>query len=218
MNKTKFNSVIFDVDSTLVKIEGLDFLAGLKHKQEDLQNLTAQAMDGKVAMRQAMKIKMAAIAPSLEDLVAMGKAYIDNLTPGVIETISTLKKNGITVWILTGNFQPAVGILAKHLGIDPSHVIANDIYHDDQGHYLGFNIDNPLSNNYGKAKMVKKHQKRMGKTVFVGDGGTDLETKEVVNLFIGFGGVIKRPTIEASSDVYTSEPNMTAILPIILKR
>lgn len=212
-----FDSVVFDVDSTLVTIEGLDFLADLKGKGSTLKELTIKAMNGNLSFRKSMEIKMEAISPSREDIVAMGKAYIKNITPGVKETISVLKKSGLMVWVLTGNFQPAVGMLASHIGIDKAFVITNDIYFDKNGQYLGFDVENPLSNNGGKTEIMRKFKRKMGKAVYVGDGGTDLETKEVTDLFIGFGGVVRRPKVEAGADVYITESNMKAILPFVLK-
>lgn len=55
----------------------------------------------------------------------------------------------------------------------------------------------------------------MGRTVFIGDGSTDLETKDFVDLFIGFGGVVTRPAIKNKSDVYVDGP-LTSVLPHIL--
>lgn len=215
--KDFFDSVVFDVDSTLVTIEGLDFLADLKGKGNILKQLTVNAMNGKLSFRKSMEIKMKAISPSREDVIAMGKAYIENVTPGVEETISVLKKNGVKVWILTGNFQPAVGMLASHIGVDKAFVITNNIFFDKSGQYLGFDEENPLSNNGGKAEVMRRFKRKMKRTVYIGDGETDLETKGVVDLFIGFGGVVRRPKVEASADVYITDPNMKTILPFILK-
>ena len=40
--------------------------------------------------------------------------------------------------------------------------------------------------------MIQKMRAQFGKVCFVGDGSTDLDTQEAVELFIGFGGVIRR--------------------------
>jgi phosphoserine phosphatase len=213
----KFDSVMFDVDSTLTTIEGLDFLAKRKGKGEQIQALTKQAMGGNVPMREAMKIKMEIISPSFNDLVEMGKAYVKNVTPGAKDTIQTLKKNGLHVWIVTGNFQPGVGILAEYLGFDHANVITNKIFFDIHKNYKDFDLDNPLSNNGGKAKVLQKFRDTYKNIVFVGDGNTDLETKSVVDLFIGFGGVIRRPHIAANSDIYVEDTNIGAIIQHIIK-
>jgi len=208
----KFDSVAFDVDSTLVTIEGLDYMASLKNKVGEISQITKLAMNGEISMKDAMEKKMAIISPSITDLTAMGNAYIKNIVTGVVDTIKTLNKNNIKVWIVTGNFQPGVGILADHLGIKPEYVITNVIYHDSKDSYLSFDTNNPLSNNGGKKTMIKKMHSQLGRVCFVGDGSTDLDTQEEVELFIGFGGVIKRGNIEKNSHIYISNPDMTSIL------
>ena len=153
MKRMKMYNIIFDVDSTLVTIEGLDFLAELKNKHADLAPLTAQAMNGQLSMREAMEIKMNTIRPSYSDVQKMGQAYLEHVVPGTHETIRHLQAVGHKIWILTGNFQPAVGMLADDLGIPPGQVITNEIEFDKHGEYVGINLDHPLSNNHGKAKL-----------------------------------------------------------------
>ncbi|KKQ92368.1 MAG: hypothetical protein UU16_C0003G0004 [Candidatus Woesebacteria bacterium GW2011_GWA2_40_7] len=216
MKNRKYDSVVFDVDSTLVTFEGLDFLAKLKGKEKELSKITKSAMNGDMSMRESMERKMRAISPDFEDIVKMGNEYIKNITPGALETIKILKTNGIQTWILTGNFQPAVGMLANFLGIKSTNVITNNIFFDENKKYLSFDRENPLSNNGGKAIKINEFKNKMGKTVLIGDGSTDLEAKESVNLFIGFGGVIFRPKIKAASKIYITEPNLMTIIPYIL--
>src|SRR3989304_4903743 len=168
----KIENILFDVDSTLVTFEGLDFIAEAKGKKQQVERLTAQAMNGHLPMREAMKIKLDIIRPNFFDLVKLGEAYVKNVVPGVKETIHQLKKAGYEVWILTGNFQPAVGILANFLCIPLSHVITNEIWFDDQGHYVSFSLDHPLSNNGGKAKIIRSYGKRLLNSIMIGDGAT----------------------------------------------
>lgn len=212
----KFDSVVFDVDSTLVSIEGLDYLAKLKGLENQLTQITKLAMNGDLSMRDAMVRKMSALSPSIDDLTIMGNAYTKNLVPGVIETIKILQLRGIKTWIITGNFQPAVGILAEKLSIPLNQIICNKIFHDINGNYLGFDTDNPLSNNMGKRKIIEDNKDRLGETCFVGDGNTDLETRDVVDLFIGFGGVVLRKKVKELSDTYVESPDISAILEFIL--
>jgi len=216
MLKNKFDSVVFDVDSTLVKIEGLDFIAKKKGKGPEIEKITMDAMNGNILMEGAMKAKMEAIAPNYQELVDMGHAYIKNLTNGAREVVDILKQNGIKVWLITGNFQPAVGILAKHLKIDNGCVFSNIVYFDEQMNYKGFDQNNPLGKNGGKSQIIKKFKKEMKKVVFIGDGSTDAEAKNEVDLFIGFGGVVLRPKVQAIADIYLKDPNLKAILPFIL--
>lgn len=216
MYKNKFDSVVFDVDSTLVKIEGLDYIAKKKGIGNKIQRITMNAMNGKIPMEQAMEFKMKSISPEYLDFVNMGKAYIENITDGTLETIQKLKDEEVDIWILSGNFQPAIGILADYLGIPPNKVLGNRIIFDKNMKYDGFDLNNPLSKNGGKGKILRQYKNRMKKTVFIGDGSTDVEAKNDVDLFIGFGGVAYRPCVEAQTDIYVKNSNLKAVLPFII--
>lgn len=216
MAKKLKKSIIFDVDSTLVTIEGLDFLAGHNGVRKKVESLTTKAMEGAYPMNQAMKQKLDLIKPSRADLKVQGQAYIDHLTPGTLETISTLQNLNYPIWLLTGNFHPAIDILAKHLSINLNQVLANDIYFDRSGNYAGFNHSHPLANNGGKGQIIAGLKDRLCQPVFIGDGATDLEAQPFVDLFIGFGGVVERPAVRKSAQVYIDSPNLLAILPFIL--
>jgi HAD superfamily phosphoserine phosphatase-like hydrolase len=213
----KFDTVVFDVDSTLVSIEGLDYLASLKGKEQDISGRTRKAMNGEITMREAMIEKMAIISPSISDLVKMGEAYVKNIVVGVPETINILKHNDISVWIVTGNFQPGVGILAKYLDIRPENVVTNTITHKPEGAFLSFDPNHPLSNSGGKKVMIEKYKAQLGRICFIGDGSTDLDTQDVVDRFIGFGGVVRRPHIEDKSNFYVSDPDMRSILKFVVQ-
>jgi len=205
-------NVIFDVDSTLVTIEGLDFLAALKNKQAKLAPLTTQAMNGQLSMREAMEIKMNTIRPTFSDVKKMGRAYLEHIVPGARDTIRQLQVAGHMVWILTGNFQPAVGMLADYLDIPPEHVITNEITFDSHGEFVAINLDHPLSNNHGKAKIIQQYGKQLQNAIMIGDGATDLNTKPVVEKFIGFGGVVFRPTIAKAAEIYIKKLDLREVL------
>lgn len=210
-----YNAIVFDLDSTLVRIEGLDWLANRLGKLDSLSELTQLSMDGKINFQEAMKIKMNAMAPSAKDMLHLGKAYSESLVEDSKEVIQALQSLDKDVWILTGNFQPAVGKAAAALGIPLEKVICNEIYFDSDGKYKGFNIEHPLSSNGGKVKMLKRYL-RKDKVVFVGDGYTDLEVQNEVDLFIGYGGVAEREQVKRNSKVYVSCKSIAPLLDIVL--
>lgn len=208
-------NIIFDVDSTLVTIEGLDFLAKIKNKQHELEPLTRQAMNGELSMREAMRIKLHTLQPSYEDLRKMGDAYLRHIVPGAREIIHELHARGHIVWILTGNFQPAVGMLADYLGVPSKHVITNDICFDERGKFVSINLNHPLCNNHGKAKIIQEYGKKLHNAIMIGDGATDLDTKPMVKRFIGFGGVVYRSSIAQKADAYITTLDLREVLQYI---
>lgn len=214
----KYDKIIFDCDSTLVTIEGLDELAQLKGKKNEVAELTRLSMDGKVKLEDVFSLKMAMIRPSKLDMEYLGKLYTRNLTEDVKEIIDLLIALKKDILQMTGNFYPAVKILSKHLNIVQKNVYANKIYFDKHGLYIGFDPKNLLSISGGKKILVDEILRSNPKKniVFVGDGSTDTETKPPVKLFVGYGGVIYRENIKKHSDVYVSSKSLSPILRFIL--
>lgn len=214
----KYNIVIFDLDSTLVRIEGLDWLAHKRGQFDQVSKLTRESMDGLLPVNTALKKKMKLISPSYEDMLQLGKEYCKNLVEDSIETLRALQMLGKEVWIVTGNFQPAAGVLAEKLGIPSNHVVCNDITFDKVGNYRDFDSDNPLATNGGKAEVVKSLFPNKRQLVFVGDGSTDLEAKSVVGLFIGYGGVVTRESIKNKADFFINCESLSPLLSIVLSK
>ena len=132
----KIDTVIFDLDSTLVTIEGLDWLAQKKGVSPRSIEITKLSMEGKVDFKTTLIEKMNLISPSYDDIVAMGDAYCTNIVEGAQEMVTRFLEAGIDVWIITGNFNPAVEMLSKKLGI--KNVVCNKINFDSDGKYVGF--------------------------------------------------------------------------------
>lgn len=210
-----YNHVLFDLDSTLVTIEGLDWLAELAGKKSELSALTQKSMNGEIEFSSTLKYKMDTIAPSHAQMVQLGHQYIKSLTPNAELVVKTLQNQDIKAWIVTSNFNPAVQILADHLGIPFTQVVANTIYFDHKGKYAGYDTQNDLSQNHGKARVVHKLS-LPGKTAMVGDGQTDAEVKPYVSTFIGFGGNCIRENVRQQSHYYITTKSLKPVLKILL--
>ena len=212
----QYDAVVFDVDSTLVTIEGLDWLATKKGNEHEVVELTKKSMEGRMDFHEAMVKKMQLLAPTLEDFIRLGNVYCDHIVPGAADVIAKLRDLGKEVWIMSGNFQPAVDILADKLGIAPDKILCNQVFFDGQGNYAGFDTENPLARNGGKAEKIRDVMEQKEKNiVFVGDSITDLDVKEHVGLFVGFGGVVQREIVKQHADYYISELNLMPLLAIV---
>ena len=87
---------------------------------------------------------------------------------------------------------------------------------DDDGNYVDFDRQSPLTRAGGKEIAVRDIRARAkGKAAFVGDGVTDLETKPAVDLFIGFGGVHVRPRVKENAGVFVTD--FAAVLSHLIK-
>ncbi len=209
----RFAIVFFDVDSTLVTIEGIDVLA---NGNPEVVRLTEAAMNGEISVDEVYGKRLMLIQPSRGDVEALGQRYIESLVAGAAETIATLHRARVSVHLVTAGLAQAIAPLAAHLGIEPRRVHAVPVTFAADGSYLDFERS-PLTRSGGKELVVRDIRARAhGKAAFVGDGVTDLETKPAVDLFIGFGGVHTRPRVRDNAAVFVQDANLTAVLPHLM--
>jgi len=212
----KYRFVFFDVDSTLVTIEGIDVLA---NGNAEIVRLTDAAMNGEISVDQVYGRRLEIIKPTLADVQALGERYVASMVDGAEETIATLQREGADVHLVTAGIAQAIAPLAAKLNIAPRAVHAVALRFDDDGNYADFDRRSLLTRSGGKELVVRSVLARAkGKAAFIGDGITDLETKPAVDLFIGFGGVCVRERVQRNAEVYVTEPTLAAVLPYLLER
>jgi phosphoserine phosphatase len=198
----RFRFVFFDVDSTLVTIEGIDVLAG---GDPQIARLTDAAMNGEIPLDQVYSKRLELIRPTRAQVEALGERYVASLVDGAEETIRTLQSMSVQVHLVTAGIAQAIAPLAAHLGIAPRAVHAVALRFDDAGNYLDFDRRSLLARPGGKELLVRDLRARSkGKAAFIGDGVSDLETAPAVDLFIGFGGVCVRPRVRENAAMFAT--------------
>lgn len=203
MSVAKYRLVLFDVDSTLVTIEGIDVLAG---GNPDIARLTEAAMNGEVPVDAIYAKRLEMIRPTRDAVEALGRRYIASIVKGVEPAFATLRQAGAEIHLVTAGIAQAIRPLAAHLGIGGRAVHAVSMQFDEDGNYAGFDRQSPLTRTGGKEIAVRDIRARAkGKAAFIGDGVTDLETKPVVDLFIGFGGVHVRSRVRENAAVFVTD-------------
>ena len=125
----RYRFVFFDVDSTLVTIEGIDVLAA---GNPEIVQLTAAAMNGEIPLDAVYGRRLEIIRPTRAAVEALGAQYIASLVDGAPETIASLRDAGVDVHLVTAGIAQAIAPLADHLGIPPRAVHAVALqFHDD---------------------------------------------------------------------------------------
>ena len=211
-----FKNVVFDCDSTLTYVEGADELAKLKGLGREVSKITHQGMNGEITFAQSLYQRLSLLRPSKKDIEHIYQLYRENLVEDVEELVEALRFLKKEVFIITGGYQLAVERLGKFLRIGKSNIFGVRLKFGKNEDFVGVQKGH-LTANGGKAKMVSKISKT-GPTVLVGDGVTDLEAKESVDLFVGFGGVIERDVVKRNSEVYVKARSLAFILPLVCNR
>lgn len=212
---TPARTVIFDCDSTLSAVEGIDELA--VHHRAEVARLTALAMAGTIPLEQVYARRLDLIRPSRAELDRIGALYIERLVPDAAYVVRALQAAGVAVRVLSGGLAPAVRIVAAHLGIPSADVAAVDVHLTESGDYAGFEADSPLARSGGKRDWITAHLAELPRPIMlVGDGMTDLEARPVIDRFVAFAGVIERAEVVAQADIVVRERSLGAVLCLAL--
>lgn len=204
-------NIVFDLDSTLTTIEGIDELGKLKNAGKEIETLTNQAMNGEISLEDVFKRRLQIIQPDTSDLHKIAKMYLENITSGAHDTVAELQKNHF-VCMVTGGYYLCAKEIADALQIKKWY--SNRLLFDNSGNYLGIDETIPLWQNHGKAFCVGEIRKlNPQKTIMVGDGHSDLEAN--ADIFICFSGVMHRETVSKYADFTVND--LTEI-PALIKR
>ncbi|MFQ6049828.1 MAG: HAD-IB family phosphatase [Candidatus Paceibacterales bacterium] len=208
---TGYDIVVFDCDSTLAEIEGIDLLAKRLGREKEVATLTNQAMNGKINFEDVFPARLNLIKPKRKDLEWLGRQYIKHQVKDAKRVIRKLQNLGKKVYIVTAAYETPVKKFATYLGIPAENVFTVELKFGRDEEYLGYNTKNPLIKNKGKRKVLQELAK-FGSLLFVGDGATDLEAKDVVDTFVGFGGAVCRPVVREKADIFI---NLKTLIPIV---
>ncbi|MCA3699304.1 MAG: phosphoglycerate dehydrogenase [Brevundimonas sp.] len=202
-------TLIFDFDSTLVRIETLEALADIAlagHPEADairaeVASLTERAMAGDVAFGEALRTRLKLLPLTREHVLALADRILDEGTPSVRRNLRFFNENADRIIILSGGFREVIAPIAERLGVRPDRVLCNDLVYDDFGRVTGVDDANPLSRENGKPEVIKA-QKLSGPVVMIGDGWTDAEVKlqGAADRFYAFTEIARRERVVEVAD------------------
>lgn len=226
---TSFDLIFFDCDSTLSTIEGIDELAKLKGKEWRIGVLTEKAMNGDLDLEEVYGKRLKAIRPTRGQLKAIEERYWETIVPDVQAVLDALRFLNKQVFIISGGLAEPVRGFGQRLGVPPQNIRAVEVeynqlsgnwweYHEPQTRHRQTYLDydeGPLTVTSGKPNIIRElSQGKHGRRLMVGDGSSDLATREVVDLFVGFGGVVARDKVQREADVFIHSDSIAPILPL----
>lgn len=214
-----YPAILFDCDSTLSTIEGIDELQeGLDAEaRAKIRALTDAAMDGELPLEEAYGARLEVVRPSRAALEAVGRLYVETAVPRAVETVAALHSLGKRVEIVSGGIRQAVLTLAAHLGIVPERVHAVDVLFAEDGSYRDFDRSSPLARSGGKPEVARALAPD-GRAALVGDGATDLEARPALSRFVCFAAVARREAVVGAADAVVEELDLARTLPHLLSK
>jgi phosphoserine phosphatase len=228
-----FDYIFFDCDSTLSTIEGIDELARLKGKLDEVKAMTDAAMDGEVFLHDVYDRRLEMLAPTHEEIAGIELMYRKTAVPDADAVIGALRQAGKEVFIVSGGLLDAVRPFGRWLGVAHDHIRAVDLEYDAlSGEWWDFlqdawdqrpdveykdSADTPLVTTTGKSDVVQQILAgRYGRSMLVGDGVSDIAARREVDLFVGFTGVVARPHVVNEADLLITGSSLAPVLTLAL--
>lgn len=227
---TTYDLIFFDCDSTLSTIEGIDELAKLKGKEERVSLLTNKAMDGDLDLSEVYGKRLRAIRPTRGQLKAVEQRYVETVVEDAKEVIAALHFLNKKVFIISGGLVDAVRGFGRWLGVNPDRIRAVELeYNELSGEWWRYNspkaqheqtyleyVEGPLTISSGKPDIIKALSgDAHGRRFMIGDGSSDLATNTVVDLFVGYGGVVARDKVKTESPIFIESASISPVLPLV---
>ncbi|MDH3425980.1 MAG: HAD-IB family phosphatase [Acidimicrobiia bacterium] len=218
-----YQHVIFDCDSTLTQVEGIDVLAANAGRADEVTRLTAAAMDGEMDLEDVYGERLRAVDPTRADVLALRQAYKDDAVPDASAVVSALLELGHEVYVVSGGLYEPVREFGVALGVPADNIRAVGVEYDQlagewwsphqaQERYLAYG-EGALAMSQGKAQIVNELTgHKAGRRMLIGDGTSDLLAAGSVELFVGFGGVAVRPKVRAGAPVFLTELSLSPVV------
>jgi len=219
-----YRHVIFDCDSTLTGIEGIDELASHPDTRQRVADLTRSAMDGNVNLETVYGERLEILHPTRGAVRALRSRYRKHVVKDAAALIQALQVLGHEVYIVSGGLFDPVREFGLHLGVAPEHIRAVKVEYDTlsgswwQGQgpwreeYLALQRS-VLTESDGKARIIRELlEDQTGRSLLVGDGVSDLLASREVDLFAGFGGVICRDRVASEAKVFIQSQSIAPVL------
>ncbi len=200
--------IVMDADSTLLKGEVIDRLAGRLGIEDRVAAITEAAMAGELDFAEALRERVALLAGlPLADIEGVADEL--ELMPGARTLLRTLQRLGYLTAVVSGGFTQVIAPLLAELGID--HLAANELEVVDgvaTGGLIG-----PIIDRQAKAEALARFADEegvpVGQVVAVGDGANDIDMLQVAGLGIAFNA---RPIVREAADTALSVPYLDAVL------
>jgi len=222
-----YKHIFFDCDSTLTTVEGIDVLADLAGKGLRVSILTEAAMNGDLALEEIYAKRLKAVKPTRGQISRIRQIYKQNVVQDAAELIAALQYLDRKVYIISGGLADPVIEFGVYLGVPRENIRAVGVQYnalsgnwwqhlDEKPNaaerYLSHTEDG-LTVSDGKAQIVKELLgDQSGRSLLIGDGVSDLLAGSEVDLFIGFGGVEKRPRVAQEAPVFIESKSLAPLL------
>lgn len=206
------NYYIIDFDSTFTQVEALDELARISLENnpnrdkiyEEIERYTNLAMEGKISFRESLAGRVKLLEANRDHLDKLIMQLKKKVSKSFSRNKEFFKDNSETAWIVSGGFKEFITPVVRPYHIKKENIYANTFKFDEQGNIVGYDENNPLSDEGGKVKLLKQLDIQ-GRIFGIGDGYSDFQLKEsgLIERFYAFTENIARQSVTDKADHIT---------------
>ena len=203
---------IIDFDSTFTQVEALDELVRISLKNhpdkeavfKQIEDLTNAAMEGKMSFRESLTKRVALLNANTDHLKQLITRLKKKVSASFLRNKEFFKKHAEDVLIVSGGFKEFITPVVTPYHIPKENIYANTFLFDVDGNIIGYDSENPLSDEGGKVRLLKTLN-LPGEIYGIGDGHSDFQLKEfgMIKKFYAFTENIERKTVTEKADHVT---------------
>lgn len=200
--------LVFDFDSTIVSVEGLDELARIAladdpardRKVEEFEAITRDGMSGAIGIDESLRRRLSMLSIERSHVDRLARLLRRRLSPSFRRHVAAVRRNAERIHVVSSGFREYVEPVCADLGIAPARILCNE-FRWRGGKACGFDVRSPLARPGGKATAVRALRLK-GRVVAVGDGATDAEIRDAgaAQEFVAYCENIERDSVVARAD------------------
>ncbi len=212
-----FKLIAFDMDSTLINIEGIDEIADAAGRKAEVAAITEAAMRGEITdFKDSLRRRVALLKGVPESALHEVFEQRLRLNPGAQTLVDTCKAHGMKVLLVSGGFTFFADRVCKMLNIDfaRSNVLAID-----NGHLTGDVVTQDwgdICDGAEKRKMLLHICEEMGispkQAIAMGDGANDLLMMGEAGLSVAYHA---KPKVREQAMVAINEGGLDRLLEVL---
>jgi D-3-phosphoglycerate dehydrogenase len=201
--------LVFDFDSTLVSVEGLDelfarTLVGAADEGARLaafREITDLGMAGQLTAEESLARRLAVLDADRKQVRSVGEAIREFVTPSVARHRDFFKENRDRIYVLSGGFEELIHPTLEVLDIPNERLLAHRFLYDERDRIVGLDPDTAVARG-GKPGALRTMPRSEAPLWAIGDGATDLElrTLGLVDRFVAFTENRSREPVVAKAD------------------
>jgi D-3-phosphoglycerate dehydrogenase len=203
---------IIDFDSTFTQVEALDELARISLKShpdrekiyQQIEDLTNASMEGRLSFTESLAARVKLLEATRDHLKQLITHLKKKVSTSFSRNTAFFKNHADEVLIVSGGFKEFIIPVVTEYHIKKDNIYANTFVFDEDGKIIGYDKENPLSQEGGKVKLLKELN-LPGEIFGIGDGYSDFQLKEsgMIKKFFAFTENIERKSVAERADHIT---------------